>query len=212
MSSIEQLRRHDEVHGLRTAPVLEQALEIAPHLGELSIIQGRTQSRFDPNCEQFDWSIVHVDERFLMHKRPFNLANLSERMATFRDLFESRGVAFGFTEAHMVTLGHELGHGEDYHKIIEDNDGDIGAAYNQRYARRTREIATLPPGRPNVYAIPDYDRNTDGFRDEMEAEGLVGDVWLEALRENARAYQKLPSELLADDFAIDVLWSMPKLG
>ncbi|HLC91641.1 MAG TPA: hypothetical protein VJC09_01160 [Candidatus Saccharimonadales bacterium] len=61
-------------------------------------------------------------------------------------------------------------------------------------------------------AIKDYARNTDGYRDEMEAQGLVGEAWTQALRENRLAYQELPLELIADDFAIDVLWSMPKLG
>src|SRR3989344_7799360 len=119
MSSIEQLRRHDEVHGLRAASVLEQALVIAPHLGELTIVQGVTQSRFDANWEQFDWSIVHVDERQLMRQRPINPVNPSKRTARFKAVFEARGVEFGPVESNMVALDHELGHGDDYHIMIE---------------------------------------------------------------------------------------------
>lgn len=204
--TIERLRSLDQLLDGSLTQVFGKALEMAPHLGGIGIgivDDPEVTAYFEAGFWSYDSSSVTISTN--PHQYEGMLRETTERMDSFRKMFETHGQKLGVAELQMISFAHELGHADHYKRYVQAYHGMSKDACSHYSAEAKEEIASLPLGRMSADAKEAYEANTDGYRDSMVAQGLTGDAWNAVLQANYDAYWNLHHESTADKFAVKVV-------
>lgn len=204
--NLERLRSLDQMYDANFTQVFDKAIEVAPHLAGIGIgivDDPEVTAYFEAGFWSYDSSSVTISTN--PHQYEGMLRETTERMDSFRKMFEAHGQKLGVAELQMLCFAHELGHADHYKRYVQAYHGMSKDAHSHWNAEAKNEMESLPLGRMNAEAKEAYEANTDGYRDSMIAQGLTGDAWNAVLQANYDAYYDLHHESTADKFAVKII-------
>lgn len=202
------LQHLDSTLGSRTVEAYEVATEQHPHLGGIAVKLDSSHSFFEASNLGLAGSHISMLADKPQYINHIKSGATKARMADFSKLLREKGVTPSVPELVTSVFLHELGHAEDYHQYIQRAGGDVKAAFRTSREIRKSEIARLPLGIASSRALRAWNTNTNGYRDSMTKAGHTQDSFMQLINRNIEAYAKLPSEQIADRFALGVLATM----
>lgn len=200
------LRELDGELGTQTQEAYIAAVNSAPRLAGLAIRLNADRGAYHvstPSSTRPSFVSLNPEREHYSNSLRSDIIKL--RMAEFNAFYLSKGIAFGVNELVVTNLLHEMGHEYDFLSYIDQANGERAIASRLMSHAREAQLKQLPLGRATSRAIRARNANTDGYRDQLEAEGIDDAKWDELVKENVRAYTSLPCEKVADDFALNIL-------
>jgi hypothetical protein len=199
------LQQIDRQFGTSTVQAYEHATQLAPGLGGLAVVAHEDTSRFIGSPLGLAGSRVELNgsRDHYLERQASGLAKT--RLPEFSAFFKERDIIPRFKELVVTVLSHELGHANDLLGYIDRAHGDTAAAFRLSQEVRKSELATLPLQASTSRAMLGWDTNYDRYQDKLRTQGITDDKWKELLNQNTEAYRVLPTEQIADRFALGVL-------
>jgi len=199
------LQELDDNLGTQTQDAYRAASRVAPHLNGLAVVFTDTTPHFSGSPLGLSGSNVAINPDKDFYIEGIHSGKASLRLAEFGKLYRSKGITPGVNELIVAIMLHEMGHAYDFSDYIKRASGDPKVAFELSRKVRKSEIATLPLRTSTAKAEAAWNNNTNGYKDKMRAKGYDNRTWASWLDKNTRAYANLPSEKVADRFALGVI-------
>jgi hypothetical protein len=196
----------DEKLGSRTVEAYHSVVYKYPWLRSVSIeLDDSKINAFHKKSRGLDSSYISFNPSDESYINRLQDGRAVDRFYWAKGLIQSTGTRLRVPELVTISFLHELGHADNFHDWIIESGEDTQLAYTRSNAERHAQLDTLPLGQACSRAVAAWENNTDSYRDTMEAQGHDEVSFRAALRDNLKAYARLPSEAIPDQFARDAL-------
>lgn len=131
---------------------------------------------------------------------------LGGRLTEHREHVKHSQGYVGLPDMANIAVAHELGHA-DMDKREIDQYG-LDEANRRRSAAYLEGMRSLPLWTETTQAVDYWEQNTGGYRTYLERCGVDEAAFEQRLRQNLAAYNELPMEVAADQFALGIVKQM----
>lgn len=210
--AIPALERLDDLLGSRTVAAHEHVLSRHPELGAVAItLSTESGNKFHKNELGIPSCSITINPQIETYQERLDSGQAAARfpwLVNFLQADTARPIELNVPELITAIFLHELGHAAHFQRLIVEADSNVKAAYATSQRQRFKQLSTIPLGMASSRALKKWAKNTDGYRDDMQAQGYDEVAFKEILDLNRVAYAQLPCEVVADEFALANLKDM----